>query len=169
MFISNTWGSWYIEMSNAKVLINTQSLTIELEGEDEFVRTYLDKLMPILERSKFGEDGHADGEAGLRENLQAVASAKSIGTAGSRKRVRSALVSGGSCRERVKKLREDGFFDKPHGIGEIVKALNDHGYPHSINQVGAALSTMFGRNEIERSKVDKKYSYFWSSSQIKAA
>ncbi|MBA8879546.1 hypothetical protein [Phyllobacterium myrsinacearum] len=156
-------------MSTAKVLINTQSLTIELEGEDEFVRTYLDKLMPILERSKFGEDGNVDGETGLPENLQAIASAKSAGAVASRKRVRSTSASGGSCRERVKQLRENGFFDNPHGIGEIVKELNDQGFPHSINQVGAALSTMFGRNEIERSKVDKKYSYFWSSSQIKAA
>ncbi|PWV91752.1 hypothetical protein DEV92_105103 [Phyllobacterium myrsinacearum] len=153
-------------MSVAKVLINTQSLTIELEGEDEFVRTYLDKLMPILERSKLAEAGHADGEAGLSDNLQAIAPAKPVGT---RKRVRATAASGGSCRERVKKLREDGFFDKPHGIGEIVKELNDQGFPHSINQVGAALSTMFGRNEIERSKIDKKYSYFWGSNQIKAA
>ena len=29
-------------MTNAKVLINTQAGTIELEGEDSFVRTYLD-------------------------------------------------------------------------------------------------------------------------------
>ena len=32
-------------MSNAKVLINTHAGTIELEGEDSFVRTYLDKLI----------------------------------------------------------------------------------------------------------------------------
>jgi hypothetical protein len=156
-------------MSIAKVLINTQSLTIELEGEDEFVRTYLDKLMPILERSKFGEDGHADGEAGLPENLKAIANAKFSGAAPSRMRVKSPGASGGSCRERVKKLRDDGFFDQQHGIGDIVQELSDQGFPHSINQVGAALSTMFGRNEIERSKIDKKYRYFWSSSQIKAA
>ncbi|QND54426.1 hypothetical protein HB779_21125 (plasmid) [Phyllobacterium sp. 628] len=156
-------------MSIAKVLINTQSLTIELEGEDEFVRTYLDKLMPILERSKFGEDGHVDGEAGLPDDFHAVASVKSAGTAPSRKRVRSGGASGGSCRERVKKLRDAGFFEKQHGIGDIVNELTSQGFPHSINQVGAALSTMFGRNEIERSKIDKKYKYFWSSSQIKAA
>ena len=41
-------------MSNAKVLINTQAGTIELEGEDSFVRTYLDKLIPIIERARFG-------------------------------------------------------------------------------------------------------------------
>lgn len=153
-------------MSTAKVLINTQSLTIELEGEDEFVRTYLDKLMPILERSKFGEEAHVGREAGVPENLRATASAKSTPP---RKRASSPLASGGSCRERVKKLREDGFFNTPHSIGEIVRELNDQNFPHSINQVGAALSTMFGRKEIERSKVDKKYSYFWSSSRTKAA
>ena len=41
-------------MSNAKVLINTQAGTIELEGGDSFVRTYLDKLIPIIERARFG-------------------------------------------------------------------------------------------------------------------
>lgn len=153
-------------MSIAKVLINTQSLTIELEGEDEFVRTYLDKLMPILQRSKFGEDGNVEGGMGTPDNLQTIISAKSVHT---QQRVRTTAASGGSCRERVKKLRDGGFFEKPRGISEIVKELGEQGYPHSINQVGAALSTMFGRNEIERSKVDKKYRYVWSSSEIKAA
>ena len=36
-------------MPNAKVLINEQLGTVELEGEDLFVRTYLDILIPIIE------------------------------------------------------------------------------------------------------------------------
>ena len=41
-------------MSNAKVLINAQLGTVELEGEDSFVRTYLDILIPIIEQAQLG-------------------------------------------------------------------------------------------------------------------
>ena len=41
-------------MPNAKVLINTQLGTVELEGEDSFVRTYLDILIPIIEQAQLG-------------------------------------------------------------------------------------------------------------------
>jgi hypothetical protein len=141
-------------MSNAKVLINTHAGTIELEGEDSFVRTYLDKLIPIIERAPFGT-GSADkgGDARTGE----------AGQPKTRTRRSTQTPIGESCRDRVKKLRDDGFFSERRGISEIVQGLGAQGHVHNVNQVGAALTTMFERNEILRTPVEGKFKYHWDT------
>jgi hypothetical protein len=146
-------------MSNAKVLINTQAGTIELEGEDSFVRTYLDKLIPIIERARFGTG--ADGEPALGE----AGSGPKVRT---RRRVMPTPL-GESCRDRVKKLRDDGFFAERRGISDIVQGLEARGHTHNINQVGAALTTMFERHEIQRTPVEGKFKYHWDHGTQSAA
>jgi hypothetical protein len=149
-------------MSNAKVLINTQAGTIELEGEDSFVRTYLDKLIPIIERARFGTGPSANGEPALAE-------AGSVRKVRTRRRVMPTPI-GESCRDRVKKLRDNGFFAERRGISDIVQGLEARGHLHNINQVGAALTTMFERNEIHRTPVEGKFKYHWDQgSQSEAA
>ena len=149
-------------MSNAKVLINTQAGTIELEGEDSFVRTYLDKLIPIIERARFGggTTGAEPGEAGM-------------GIEQPKLRTRRRVVqtpAGESCRDRVKKLREEGFFSERRGISDIVQGLEARGHAHNVNQVGAALTTMFERHEIQRTPVEGKFKYHWDmAAQSEAA
>ena len=141
-------------MSNAKVLINTQAGTIELEGEDSFVRTYLDKLIPIIESARFGAGVvTVNGEAvGLE--------ADGMPKARTRRRVNPTPV-GESCRDRVKRLRDEGFFAERRGISDIVHGLVAQGHAHNVNQVGAALTTMFERHEILRTPVDGKFKYHW--------
>jgi hypothetical protein len=148
-------------MSNAKVLINTQAGTIELEGEDSFVRTYLDKLIPIIERARFGTGVGANSEA-------ASAEAGSVPKARTRRRVMPTAI-GESCRDRVKKLRDDGFFAERRGISDIVHGLEARGHAHNINQVGAALTTMFERREIQRTPVEGKFKYHWDHGTQSAA
>ncbi len=148
-------------MSNAKVLINTQAGTIELEGEDSFVRTYLDKLIPIIERARFGTGAGVNGELALAE----AGSAAKVRT---RRRVIPTPV-GESCRDRVKKLRDEGFFAERRGISDIVHGLEARGHAHNINQVGAALTTMFERQEIQRTPVEGKFKYHWDHGTQSAA
>jgi hypothetical protein len=148
-------------MSNAKVLINTHAGTIELEGEDSFVRTYLDKLIPIIERAPFGA-GPLAATAGNGRIAEA-------GPPKSRARRTTQTPVGESCRDRVKKLRDDGFFTERRGISEIVQGLGAQGHVHNVNQVGAALTTMFERNEILRTPVEGKFKYHWDTSARSAA
>lgn len=139
-------------MSNAKVLINTQAGTIELEGEDSFVRTYLDKLIPIIERARFGTGAvTVNGE---------MVDADGMPKARTRRRVTPTPV-GESCRDRVKRLRDEGFFAERRGISDIVHGLVARGHAHNVNQVGAALTTMFERHEIQRTPVEGKFKYHW--------
>lgn len=141
-------------MSNAKVLINTQAGTIELEGEDSFVRTYLDKLIPIIERARFGTGAIiANGEA-VGGGIDGMPKVRT------RRRVAPTPI-GESCRDRVKRLRDEGFFAERRGISDIVQGLEGQGHAHNVNQVGAALTTMFERNEIQRTPVEGKFKYHW--------
>lgn len=149
-------------MTNAKVLINTQAGTIELEGEDSFVRTYLDKLIPIIERARFGAG------AVIANGVAVTADADAAPKARTRRRVTPTPL-GDSCRDRVKRLRDDGFFAERRGISDIVHGLEAQGYAHNVNQVGAALTTMFERNEIRRTPVEGKFKYHWEHGTQSAA
>ncbi len=157
------------KMSNAKVIINTQAVSIELEGEDGFVRTYLDKLMPIIERSR------ATATELPKEKTKAVPSSQelhalpvAVDQATETAPVAAAVsrgskrVAGNSCRDKIKALRGEGFFDDQRSISDVAKALRAKGYTHNLNQVGAALSTMHDRSEIQRQSVDGRYKYSWS-------
>lgn len=163
-------------MSNAKVIINTQAVSIELEGEDGFVRTYLDKLMPIIERSRIEASSSTNKpktsqgmietspEPGLVEQTAVASASPSPRTRGGKR------VAGGSCRDRIKILRGEGFFDAQRGISDVVKALQGKGHAHNTNQVGAALSTMFDRGELHRQSVEGRFKYSWAEAeQPKAA
>ena len=141
-------------MSNAKVLINTHSGTIELEGEDSFVRTYLDKLIPIIERAPFGTG---------RPAMPGDARVDDAEPPKSRTRRATQTPAGESCRDRVKKLRDEGFFSERRGISEIVLGLEERGHSHNVNQVGAALTTMYERREILRTPVEGKFKYHWDT------
>jgi hypothetical protein len=86
-----------------------------------------------------------------------------------RSRTRRITQTPESCRDRVKKLRDDGFFSERRGISEIVQGLGAQGHVHNVNQVGAALTTMFERGEILRAPVEGKFKYHWDASARTAA
>ncbi len=149
-------------MANTKVHINSKALTIEIEGEDDFVRTYLDRLLPILERIGSASGNAASGQetVGGTDIVDNGGQTIESGQRKSRKLRPSARSAGPSCRQRIKTLRDTGFFSEPHGIAEIVEKLKLDGHVYSLNQVGAALSTMSGRGEIHRKTVNGRYRYF---------
>ena len=149
-------------MSNAKVLINTQLGTVELEGEDLFVRTYLDIFIPIIEQAQLGSGAavQATGDPFTDE----------AGLAKPRIRQRGPQTPRGkSCRDRIRELRDEGFFTEQRGVGDIVRGLNSRGHPDNVNQVGAALTTMFERNELLRTPVMGKFKYHWDGEERSAA
>ena len=149
-------------MSNAKVLINTQLGTVELEGEDSFVRTYLDIFIPIIEQAQLG--------SGAAVQATGDPSTDEAGLAKPRIRQRGPQTPRGkSCRDRIRELRDEGFFTEQRGISDIVRGLNTCGHPDNVNQVGAALTTMFERNELLRTPVMGKFKYHWVAEERSAA
>ncbi|EKF17675.1 hypothetical protein [Nitratireductor pacificus] len=161
-------------MTSTKVHINTKALTIEIEGEDDFVRTYLDRLLPIIERIG-SDDGQPEGERPAgdadpddRPSVTGKSRPEKV-PAEPRQPRKASRRAGPSCRQRIKALRDEGFFNEPHGIAEIVEKLRQDGHVYSLNQVGAALSTMSGSNEIRRASVDGRYRYFFGDAKVDAA
>ena len=126
-----------------------------------FVRTYLDKFMPIIEQAQLGSEAavQATGDPSTDE----------VGLTKPRIRQRGPQTPWGkSCRDRME-LRDEGFFTEQRGVGDIVRGLNTVGHPDNVNQVGAALTTMFERNEILRTPVMGKFKYHWDVEEQSAA
>lgn len=68
---------------------------------------------------------------------------------------------GTSCRDRIKVLKRSGFFKDPKTPGEIVVGLGKKGWTHNSSQVGAALTIMFNKHEIQRTKDGGIFKYYW--------
>lgn len=147
-------------MSNAKVRIDVPAGIVELEGDEGFVTTYLDKLLPFIEAGGFGTGPGEepsptnDGSSDSQEKKQAR-----------KRRVPKRPPSGSSCRDRILILRKDGFFKgNQRSPSAIVAGLEKKGWTYALNQVGAALTTMFNNGEIQRTKEEgkgKSFKYFY--------
>lgn len=68
---------------------------------------------------------------------------------------------GSSCRDRIKTLKADGFFKQRRSTTDIVAGLAKKGWTHNSKQVGAALTIMFDKGELQRTKEDGAFEYFW--------
>jgi hypothetical protein len=58
-------------------------------------------------------------------------------------------------------LKGEGFFKAKKSPTEIVSGLEVKGWTHTVNQVGAALTPMFNKGEIQRTKDGTNWVYFW--------
>jgi hypothetical protein len=154
-------------MTTNKVRIDTLSGIVEVEGEKEFVDEQMQKIIPLIQASGFGaaaarnngaapsgkedEGEHDDGESGQEDAAQ-----------GARKRRKVSMPpKGQSCRDRIKTLKDDGFFKQHRTPSDIVGGLAKKGWTHKVNQVGAALTTMFEKGEVQRTSDGSGFKYFW--------
>jgi hypothetical protein len=92
-------------MTNAKVRIDVPAGVIELEGDEGFVTTYLDKFLPFIDAGGFGTGlGQAapasDDESNGSEDKKPAR----------KRRASKRPPSGSSCRDRILVLRKAGFF-----------------------------------------------------------
>jgi hypothetical protein len=155
-------------MSTVRVKIDAPAGLVELEGDRETVREYLDKLLPLIESAGFGtvsrsENGIGGEPSDPAEAEQSAAAANGAAAAPPKKKRRVAKrpPAGSSCRERILILRRDGFFKEHRSSNDIVVGLGKKGWTHTSNQVGASLSTMFSNAEIQRTKEGGSFTYYW--------
>src|ERR1051325_9765894 len=141
-------------MPEVRVKIDVPSGLIELEGEKEFVSTYLDKLLPLVEAVGFGrsrgeneivkaERPSETHERGIDDNAS---------TTKRRRRAGKNPPSGSSCRDRIFMLKDEGFFKKHQSPKDIVNGLAKKGWTHIGNHVSASLTQMFHKGELQRTK-----------------
>ena len=148
---------------SCKVRIDAPHGIVEIEGDAEFVTSFYEKLAPLVDKAHFGiavpietqalSETDGDREEGAEEN-SAVKPQK-------KKRKRANPPPGASCRDRILTLKGEGFFKTKKSPNEIVAGLENKGWTHNGNQVGAALTPMFNKSEIQRTKDGANWVYFW--------
>ena len=147
-----------------RVHIDAPAGVVEIEGEKDFVEGLLAKLVPLLEEAGFGSrpPNGVFAQADSAPVESDDGSPEQASKPKAKRRKVSAPPKGQSCAARILTLREEGFF-KDHRSGtEIVEGLKSKGWTHAPNQVGAALTQMFARGDIQRTKEGTgAWKYFW--------
>jgi hypothetical protein len=149
-----------------RVHIDAPAGVVEIEGEKEFVEGLLAKVFPLLEAAGFGSrPPNNDGATGDQSNDSSQADqppADQNGKGKAKKRRVNAPPKGQSCADRITTLKQGGFFKDHKSVADIVAGLKVKGWTHNGNQVGAALTHMFGRGDIQRTKEgDSAWMYYW--------
>lgn len=156
-----------------RIHIDARTGVIEVEGEKDFVETQLDKLLPLIEACGFGTMPAATETANVshRENPSSApepannangdGQAKGAG-ARRQKRAMNKPPKGHSCADRIRALRDEGFFEEGKTPTQIVQGLKAKGFTHTTNQVSAAGANMHKRNDIQRTKTGNgPWQYYW--------
>lgn len=149
-----------------RVHIDAPAGIIDIEGEKGFVEGLLAKLFPLVEKAGFGSrptNAKIDQGGDVNEPPQAEeAPQEQNGKAKNKRKRSSAPPRGQSCASRILTLKEEGFFKGHRSTAEIVEGLKGKGWTHAGNQVGAALTHMFERGDIQRTKEgNSSWKYFW--------
>lgn len=147
-----------------RVHIDAPAGVVEIEGEKDFVEGLLAKLFPLLEEAGFGSrppnsaPAKATDETADPDN----AAPEQIGKSKPKRRKVSAPPKGQSCAARITALKDEGFFKDHQSATDIIEGLKGKGWTHNANQVGAALTNMFTRGDIQRTKEGNgSWKYFW--------
>lgn len=147
-----------------RVHIDAPAGVVEIEGEKDFVEGLLAKLFPLLEEAGFGSrppNGASVSEIEETVDTEDVVPEQPEKSK-AKKRTANKPPKGHSCADRIISLKNDKFFKDHRSAGDIVEGLKNKGWTHSANQVGAALTNMFGRQEIQRTKEGNgTWKYFW--------
>ena len=65
----------------------------------------------------------------------------------------------GTASELIIEMREEGYFDKPRSLGEVVNALQEKGYIFRMTSLSGTMVDLVKRKMLARKKIDKKWKY----------
>lgn len=148
-----------------RVHIDAPAGIIDIEGEKDFVEGLLAKLFPLVEQAGFGSRPAVGnlaqgGEVNEPPQFEEVLPEQN-NKAKSKRRKGAAPPKGQSCAARILTLKEEGFFKSHRDTSDIVEGLRGKGWTHKANQVGAALTNMFERGDLQRTKEgNSSWKYF---------
>lgn len=121
-------------MAKATIKSKTGAL-ITIEGSENEVSS----ILSVFERTT--AVGHAKEAATKKQATQKEA----------KKRL--------AASDLVINLKEDGFFEKPKGLGEISKALEEQGYLYPVTTLSGVVLGLVQKKVLRRKKMDKKWVY----------
>lgn len=147
-----------------RVRVDAPAGIIELEGEAAFVSGFFEKMLPLIEKAGFRvavpippapqvvdqQTPEVNGKTPPEQNAGKP-----------KKKKRSNPPAGASCRDRILTLKADGFFKSQKTPSDIVAGLAKKGWVHNTNQVGASLTRMFEKDEIQRTSDGGGFGYYW--------
>ena len=64
-----------------------------------------------------------------------------------------------SASDLVVELREEGFFEKPKGLGDISKALEEKGYLYPVTTLSGVVLGLVQKKYLRRKKIEGKWVY----------
>jgi hypothetical protein len=64
-----------------------------------------------------------------------------------------------SASDLVVELREGGFFDKPKGLGDISKALEESGFLYPVTTLSGVVLGLVQKRTLRRKKLEGKWVY----------
>ena len=149
-----------------RVRIDAPAGVVEIEGEKDFVEGLLAKLFPLIEEAGFGSRPPSAGSGAAPEpdvtpSIEEVAEEDGVKAKTKKRRVNTP-PKGHSCAARILTLKNEKFFKNHRTTSEIVEGLKGKGWTHTGSQVGASLTNMFTRQEIQRTKEGSgPWKYFW--------
>jgi hypothetical protein len=149
---------------SCKVRIDAPHGIVEIEGDAEFVASFYEKLAPLVDRAHFGTAVRVDvslSPSGENGHLEDEVETGSPAKVKKKRRVAQRPPTGSSCRDRILRLKADGFFKEKRGGTDIVAGLEKKGFSHTVSQVGASLTVMFKKGEIQRTKDGANWVYYW--------
>ena len=65
----------------------------------------------------------------------------------------------GAASDLVLELKEEGFFDKPKGLTEISKGLEEKGYIYPVTTLSGVVLSLLHRRVLGRKKVEGRWVY----------
>lgn len=147
-----------------RVHIDAPGGVVEIEGDKDFIERLLSRIFPLIEETGFGSHPPRNPSAFAGEGVASLQDAdpEPSGKPKVKKRTVNKAPKGHSCADRILSLKSDGFFKDYRIVSEVVEALKSKGWTHKVNQVSAALNSLFGRNEIQRTKEgNSAWKYYW--------
>jgi hypothetical protein len=120
----------------AKATIKSKTgAVITVEGSESEVSN----IISVFERT--ATIGQAKGAATKRQSQE--------------KQVKKRLAAS----DLVINLKEDGFFDKPKGLAEISKALEEQGYLYPVTTLSGIVLSLVQKRELRRKKIEGRWAY----------
>ena len=121
-------------MAKATIKSTTGAL-ITIEGSDNEVS----KILSAFERTTVV--GHAKQEIAKKQAIK--------------KEEKKRLAAS----DLVIDLKEDGFFEKPKGLGDISKALEEKGYLYPVTTLSGVVLGLIQKKLLRRKKVEGRWVY----------
>lgn len=140
----------------ASLSLKIGQMEFAAEGDEDWISKKLDLIL-----SSPAAAAGAASTSNTVEEPEDVAAGSTPAKPKKKKRVVQKPPPGASCRDRILILKGEGFFSEKRSAADISAGLEKKGFTHNTSQVGAALTPMFNKGEIQRTKEGSGWVYFW--------